>query len=311
MATSNSRNFNLNRDQIIIEAFREIGFNSEETLSDAHTQEASRVLNTMIKSWQAMDIGLWNVKEGILFTEDAENTYTLSLTGDHVTQTYVATTTTVAAVAAATTLTVASVTGMAASDNIGIQLDSGARQWTTISSIAGLVITIAAGLTSAAASGNTVVTYTSKINRPIEITQVRKYDLDTLTESEISLIHRDEYYSLTKKTQEGLPAFVYYDKQLASGTLKVWPACDDVNVIIKFTYYDEVEDFDAATDDPDFPSEWFEALILGLAYRLARRFGMAQILEVLRLDSDIAFNKIRNFNVEYPNIQFSPNMDNC
>jgi len=44
---------------------------------------------------------------------------------------------------------------------------------------------------------------------------------------------------------------------------------------IKLTYQKPFEDFDASTDNPDFPQEWFEALKYGLATRLAGEYGVS------------------------------------
>ena len=39
-------------------------------------------------------------------------------------------------------------------------------------------------------------------------------------------------------------------------------------------YQRPFEDFDASADEPDFPSEWFEALKFNLALRLAPEYGV-------------------------------------
>lgn len=68
------------------------------------------------------------------------------------------TTTTAAAASGATTVSVASVTGMLAGDVIGVLLTDGTTHWTTIASIASLVVTLTTALTGAAPSGAQVVT---------------------------------------------------------------------------------------------------------------------------------------------------------
>lgn len=63
------------------------------------------------------------------------------------------------AAAAATSLTVASITGMAAGDLIGILLTDGTTHWTTVSGTpTGVTVVITTGLASAATSGDAVVT---------------------------------------------------------------------------------------------------------------------------------------------------------
>ena len=43
---------------------------------------------------------------------------------------------------------------------------------------------------------------------------------------------------------------------------------------IIITYQKQYDDLDTSTDEPEFPSEWFDALKFGLAHRLAPEYGM-------------------------------------
>ena len=43
---------------------------------------------------------------------------------------------------------------------------------------------------------------------------------------------------------------------------------------IYIRYQAPYEDFDSGTNEPDFPQEWFQALIYGLAYVLAPEYGV-------------------------------------
>jgi hypothetical protein len=59
--------------------------------------------------------------------------------------------------AAGTSLAVASATGVAVGDRIGINMDNRDTHWTTVSAVSGATVTLAAGVTSASASGSRVV----------------------------------------------------------------------------------------------------------------------------------------------------------
>ena len=61
----------------------------------------------------------------------------------------------------------------------------------------------------------------------------------------------------------------FYNPQLGNGILKVWPTPDNATDVLQFWYERILEDFDASTDTPDFAIEWAEALILGLAAKMA------------------------------------------
>lgn len=86
---------------------------------------------------------------------------------------------------------------------------------------------------------------------------------------------RQEYYELSLKSSAGTPTNFYYDPQLTTGTLFVWPAlASSESGSFKFTYARSIEDFDTSTDDPDFPQEWLLALSFGLAEILGQHYGV-------------------------------------
>lgn len=81
MATSNSSNFSITRDQIITGALRLCGAVAlGETPTAAQVSEANETLNMLIKAWSADGMALWAVKEYTLdLTLDAQ-TYEIGLT---------------------------------------------------------------------------------------------------------------------------------------------------------------------------------------------------------------------------------------
>lgn len=107
------------------------------------------------------------------------------------------------------------------------------------------------------------------IDRPLEIANARKV-VDTV-ETPIRIVSRNEYMQQPSKDDEGEPVMVFYDPQLDTGRLYVWPAPDDAHQI-KFSYKQPADDFDANTNNPYFPSEWLEALVYGLAFRLCPKY---------------------------------------
>jgi hypothetical protein len=276
MATSGSVDFNLTKSQLINRAFQTyeiIGL--EESIGNAEKSYASDILNAMIKQWQAEGCQLWNRKEATLFLAKSTQSYSISSSASswHVTNSFVSTTLSAAEAAGQTVLSITSTTGMTANDYIGIELDDGTRQWTTISTVdSSTQVTVAAALTGAAASGNTVVSYTSKINRPLKIYNARRFHLVDLTEVPIMDDRYEVYKDINKKSTSGSTTRVMYDKQLTTGVLYVWPVADAVKEVIKFTYLDPIEDFDSDSDNADFPQEWQLPIIYGLAYHLSIKF---------------------------------------
>lgn len=279
MATSGSTNFTINRDELIKASLRLCGVGLEgETPSAETVTNASQALNMMVKAWQADGLQLWKQKRATLFFVKDTVEYNLGSTGGNasLTSDVVITEMRVAGVATDTILEVDSTTNMTAADNIGIVLDDGTIQWTTISSITDsdtLVIAAAGGLTSAAAIDNEVYTYSSKIPRPLRITDAYIRD-SSGNDTEIQMIARDTYNLLGSKTSTGRPVDGYYDPQLTNGILSLFPAPNDVTDSFEFVAHFPIEDFDATADNPDFPQEWFESVKFGLAARLAPEYGV-------------------------------------
>lgn len=92
-------------------------------------------------------------------------------------------------------------------------------------------------------------------------------------ETEMIRITDDEYRRLPDKDAAGRAVQYYYDRQKETGTLYVWPVlttADSETIEIRGTR--EVEDISASTDVVDCPAEWYEAVVYGLAARLADDF---------------------------------------
>lgn len=270
MATSGSSDYTITRNDIFDAALAMVNVvEFSETPSSDDYDACSIMLNLMVKAWMAKGAKLWAMKQATLFLSEGTASYSLGASGTHCTHTYVQTTLSTDEALGSTSLSLTSTTGMSASDNIGIVLDDGTIHWTTISGAPGAPTTIATGLASAASSGNVVFTYTSKINRPQRIDSEAMYRHTSAgQDTPVKLVSRAEYSQLANKTTEGKIVQAYYDPQLGNGTLYVWPTPDDATDVLRFWYERLLEDFDAAANNPDFPIEWGEALIYGLADRL-------------------------------------------
>lgn len=310
MATSGTDSLASNRDLIIKLAYQEINI-IDETEDPTPTQItfATNLLNLLIKKWQSEGIKLWTRKQGALFLAYNDNQYTLSSSGDHATQSYTSTTIGADEAASQTTLTLTSTSGITANDYIGIELDAGTRQWTTVSSVTNsTTLVVATGLTSAAASGNTVVAYTTKITRPLSIIQARLFDLVTSYESELWPYAHDEYFSLPNKTILGSPTIYYYDKALTTGELYIDPRPNNVDKIIKFTYQDPLDIMSAAANTFDFPDEWLFPLVKNLEVLLARshRLPLQEIMD-LRAEAQQLKDELKMHDTDDVSLRICPN----
>jgi hypothetical protein len=298
MSRSGSYNFALDRDTIIKRAMQLINLiNINQTARGAEYDYAVDIFQSMIKMWQAEGIQLWNRKQATLFTAYQDQQYSISHTGDHCANTYVNSTLSAAEAAGQTILSITSTTGMTAADNVGIELTNGTRQWTTIVSVdSSTQITVTASLTSAAASGNTVVAYTSKIaDRPLRILDMRNVDLTSNVSSSMEMIGYDAYFNIPMKASDGSATNFFYDKMLDAGVLYLYPRPNNVNNVLEFTYHESMEDVDSATDSVDFPTEWTLPLIYGLGAELCIPFGKFQEFTVIKPLADEYKKLVREF----------------
>lgn len=104
--------------------------------------------------------------------------------------------------------------------------------------------------------------------------QVPPYDSDI----EMNLLSFPDF-NLLPSGSEGIPVNVNYQPQINKGTLSVWPIPDaSVPALtrIVLTYQAPTEIFNASGDNPDFPQEWYLALVTQLAWVLAPSYGIPE-----------------------------------
>lgn len=280
MATSGITTFSQTTIGLIEDAFDELGLLSEgRSLSSEQYDKAKRKLNSMISTWQSQDnINIWKNKEATLFLEQGVPTYQLGNDQANATENFVETTVSIDATAGASSITVDDATGIADGYFIGIVLTDGSAQFTTVNGApAGNVVTITDVLEQDVNSGAAVVSYETKISKPLRLTQVYYQGLGQ-TSSDIYAIHynRDEYFRLADKTTQGAPIQYYYNVNIEDVTLYVWPTSATTFDKLKFTYQPAFDIFNNNQDTPDFAPEWYEALVYNLAKRIGSSYGMTR-----------------------------------
>lgn len=317
MSTSGSYDFSVSRDDIIKDAYDEIGVLEEgETPNAEMTTTAARKLNMLVKRWMTQGHHLWCIQDAALFLVLGQTYYSL---GNAATDAnwcdptdMAQTETTVDAAAGAGTITLTSVSGIAASDKIGIVLDSGDIQWTTVNGApAGLVVTLGAVLTGAAAAGAVVFAYTTRLVRPLRIVPDCLYLRDTNDNDQpVELIAKAEYDLMTAKTQRGGIIQAAYEPLLTSGRLWTWPTADLATKTLRFSFERPIQDFDLTTDNPDFPVEWSMALYQNLAVLLAPGQGAIEELGWLKPAAKESLDDALDFDRGNAPVKFQPDLRN-
>jgi len=308
VATSGSIDFSATRDDIIIEALEQMGVLAEgQTPSADQLTSMARTLNMLVKAWQGEGLNLFALQKLYVYLEKDKQEYDLgSTTTDHFSNEFNQTTTTAAAVATDTTIDVTSVTNMAVSDYIGIKLSDGTMQWTTVTNITTLTLTLNDALTGAMDSGTLIYFYTSKANRPMKIVNVVLRDSTSEQDTPIWTTSRQEYIELPNKGSDGAVNQIWYDPQVGTGILSVWPQSDTVDKYLVIWVQRTLEDFDSATDDADYPQEWLLPLALNLAALSCTKYGVPRFDRVYIKGLAVEYKKLaESFDTE-DGFQFQP-----
>ena len=152
-------------------------------------------------------------------------------------------------------------------DFIGIELDDGTIQWTTISGTPGATATIAVALTAAAAAGNYVWWFTARAQRfpVIESAVLRN---SSLNDTPLDIYTEVEQYELGvgDKYADGTPTCILVEPLRLNTRIICNSQPTDVTDQIVLTVLYPSEDYDATTNDIAYPQE----ALLFLSWSLAK-----------------------------------------
>lgn len=316
MAASGSYDYTVTAEDIITAAMQDIGaVDPGESITTEERASCLRTLNFLVKQWQgqsdfAPGLKTWTRKRAYVFLQKGQSAYNLGPSGDHAALSYVTTTLTANAAQGASTITVAAITGMATTYAIGVQLNSGALQWTTINGApSGSTVTLTATLTGAANSGNRVFVYQTKLQqRPLDVLTAVLRD-SASQDTALDMMTFDEYEALGDKTADGDPSAVLYEAQLTNGALTLDQEPDDVTKVVRLVFLSPVDDLDSSTNDLVYPQVWFAALEWGLAKRIAPSFQKPWGQDKQDIYQE-ALAIARNADPETSNLCFEPGLDN-
>lgn len=312
MALSSSVNYSQNRDSFITDAMQVIGVASEsETPSPYEMQTGVRVFNRLVKALQADGLHLFARKTGTLFLQKDKTSYNLG-TGSYATKDtdYIWTQLNGALAASATAVTTDTTTGMAVDDNIGVVLTDNTIHWDTIATIVDTEnFTLTTGVASAASDNAYVMTFTNLIDRPLRIIHsvLKNTSNIDLPMYQMSMV---EYRDLPDKTSGGLSTQFYFDPQLTNAILHPWPRQNSNNYRLEFVYLKPYDDLDTATDDLEFPQEWYQPIVYGLAARLADVNGLPlQERSYIEKRAKEMKQDVMGFDVENASLFLQPNTE--
>lgn len=124
-------------------------------------------------------------------------------------------------------------------------------------------------------AGQAVYTVTNP--KPLKVLQAWNHNVTSNVDIPMRIITQAEYNVLGNKTSAGNPIQVYYSPNRDNGDFHLFPVPTTVEQAANTLHYIcqiPFQDFNASTDAPDFPQEWFDAVTYGLATRLAPEYGL-------------------------------------
>ena len=118
-------------------------------------------------------------------------------------------------------------------------------------------------------------------------------------------ISRTEYASYPNKTQQGFPTTFWFDRTLSPGVY-LWPVPDGSQTSLKYYSVLRLQDANMnGTEQVDIPPIWLEAMVYGLAERLALIWAPEKAA-LLKPMADEAYDIAARQNVETAGQYISP-----
>ena len=299
MTVSGTITFSVSRDNILNDALAMVGaIGVEDTGTTAQITHAARQLNMIVKSWESFGIDLWARQRFYILPQQGADTTRpgeVSATTGQLTTSYTQTTIATNAANAATTISVTSATGFGSGYYVGVELDGGKMLWTTQSGAAvGTTVTLNTALTTSASAGNFVYVYQTKANRPLRVVDMIRHNQQSGTDTPGEMVPLVDYNRLGYKPSSSYPFWLTYDPQMdlggGAGMFYIYPTFADGKSLIMCYGQRSFDDFDASTDTPDFPQEYYLCMVYALAVVLAPTYGLPITdRQLLSKEADKAF----------------------
>ena len=143
-------------------------------------------------------------------------------------------------------------------------------------------------------------------DRFLQLRYARRQSSDG-TETEIDVVSRREYMNLPTKSTQAPVNIVHYDAQLSPSRLYVWPTGDSSNNTLIITVHRPLEDFDTASNTPDYPQEWYLLLVYQLAATIAPTYK-GQTPQSIMLQAGQLLKQLKSWDTEPNKIRISPDV---
>lgn len=144
------------------------------------------------------------------------------------------------------------------------------------------------------------------------LTMLRNISVTPQIDLPLQIISRQEYNTLGSKFSTGTSNSVYLDVGKLISTLYVYLTPDvntSTNYQILFTAQKPLGDITTSSEVPDFPSEWNNALVWGLADEMALEYDVPSNHRTeIALRAASYRNMLEDWDQEYTSVFFTPNL---
>ena len=253
MATSSSKDFELDVSDYIEEAFERCGL---EVRTGYDLKTAKRSLNLMLADWANRGLNQWTINQTSITLATDITDYPAGIL----------------------TMTVGASGSFTVGETITGVSSSATAKITNLPSSTSFAITIPSGTFT---SGETLTGGTSgattTLSAAVDLTDF-KSTIDILsvvvrrdsTDFAADRLSREAYLNIPTKTTTGRPSQFFLDRQIQP-VLKIWPAPENSTDVIIFNRLMRMDDADTFTNDLEIPFRFYPCLTAGLAYYLAMK----------------------------------------
>ena len=264
MATSGSRDFELDVADIIEEAYERCGLEVR-TGYDART--ARRSLNIMFADWANRGLNLWTVE---FATQTASGVVEYPLAPITMTVSSSSSFSVGETITGGTSGATASILTLPTSTTMTLNVPSGTFAASE---------TITGGTSSASTSVSAALSFENAraVGDLLDIV-IRRDNTDL----SMTTLARGDYLAIPNKATTGRPTQYYFDRQIEP-VLNLWPTPENSTDELRYYYVKRIQDVDALVDTTDMPFRFYPCMIAGLAYYIALKKSpqRVQMLKVI------------------------------
>lgn len=276
MPTSGQTNFLVSAREIIIEALELLGVLGEgEEPTEDQIKSSMRTLNMIVKVWQADGLNIFAVKKTYLFLNRGQKQYELNIGskdhyGDNLYQTAVQD----EEPAGSASITLQDASGATIGSKLRLYLPSGQTAWYGVTGLtAGTTrVTLDRPLEEDIPADSLVYHYNKLGGRPMKVIEGYLHQYNS-SDIPIDIFSRKQYNELSDKNSLGRVLQAYFDPQVGTSFLNVWPTTSDERDYLVLFVQRTLENFKDQSSNPDYPQEWYMPLAFYLAYSLAPKYG--------------------------------------